>query len=112
MLEDGGDTGAAADAAVGSEGDGQKGRDVEEEAVEGGNPSFVERAAGDGGVAEENFNLGAGGGGGVEGVERVMAEAGVKREGEEEEEAYVRVTFQGQPVTHRITECSSDPLEG
>lgn len=32
--------------------------------------------------------------------------------GSGEEEAYVRVTFQGQPVTHRIMDCSADPLEG
>lgn len=47
---------------------------------------------------------------GGKGVERGVAEA--ENGEEEEEEAYVRVTFQGQPVTHRIMDCSSDPLEG
>eukprot|EP00903_Cladosiphon_okamuranus_P016088 g14852.t1 len=45
----------------------------------------------------------------VERTKRRAVEAG---RGDGEEEAYVRVTFQGQPVTHRIMDCSSDPLEG
>lgn len=46
---------------------------------------------------------------GGRGTKRRAAEEG---SGEEEEEAYVRVTFQGRPITHRIMDCSSDPLEG
>lgn len=36
-------------------------------------------------------------------------EGGEEEEDEGEEEAYVRVTFQGQPVTHRITDCRTAP---
>lgn len=34
----------------------------------------------------------------------------VEAGGTEEEEAYVRVTFQGKPITHHITDCG--PFEG
>ena len=72
----------------------------------------------------EEVNLEEGGGGGGRGARagkdkdaRETAggqEEGGGRDGEdgegEEEEAYVRVTFNGRPVTHRITDCKD--LEG
>lgn len=51
-----------------------------------------------GGLSLEGVSRGGGG----------DREARSGREMDEEEEAYVRVTFQGKPVTHRITDCPSD----
>lgn len=117
LLEDGGDATADADAAadaaaVGTEGDVLKGGNAhaEEEVVDARAPPIEELSAGEGTPAGEKLILGSGGGVGAESAERGAAAVGVKHEGQEE--AFVRVTFQGQPVTHRITDCSKDPLEG
>ncbi|CAN0049371.1 unnamed protein product [Pylaiella littoralis] len=113
LLEDGGDATADADAAAaGTEGDVLKGGNAhaEEEVVDARAPPIEELSAGEGTPAGEKLILGSGGGVGAESAERGAAAVGVKHEGQEE--AFVRVTFQGQPVTHRITDCSKDPLEG
>lgn len=101
LLENSGD---AADAAGRGGDEGKGAADVQEEVDAGGNNPSPELSAEEG----RGEKLGSG-----EGVARVDRGATVAEgEKEEEEEAFVRVTFQGQPVTHRITDCSTDPSEG
>ncbi|CAM9205199.1 unnamed protein product [Scytosiphon promiscuus] len=71
----------------------------------GGGAGGLARGRGEG-VAMNGGSLSLGGvspGGGGGGKD-----PGLARRVEEEEEAYVRVTFQGEPVTHRITDCAGD----